>query len=52
MKATCALIFDVRTLKEVELKFCNTRPATGENASTVESLLQAVDGAVKKDKLV
>ena len=52
MKATCALTFDVTTSKEVELKFCNTRPTAGENASTVESLLQAVDGAVKKDKLV
>ena len=51
MNATCALIFDVRTSKEVEMKFYNMCPTTGENAATAESLFQAVDGALKKDKL-
>ena len=51
MYATCALIFDVRTSKEVEMKFYNMCPTTGENAATAESLFQAVDGALKKDKL-
>ena len=51
MNATCALIFDVRTSKEVEMNFYNMCPTTGENAATAESLFQPVDGALKKDKL-
>ena len=51
MNATCALIFDVKTSKEVELKFYNMCPTTGENASTAESLFQVVDAALKKDQL-
>ena len=51
MNATCALIFDVRTSKEAEMKFYNMCSTTGENAATAESLLQAVDGALKKDIL-
>ena len=51
MNATSTLIFDVRTSKEVELKFYNMCPATGENPATAESLFQAVDSALKKDKL-
>ena len=50
MSTKCALTFDVRTSKEDELKFYNMYP-TGENASTTESLFQAVDGALKKDEL-
>ena len=51
MNATSTLIFDVRTSKEVELKFYNMWPATGENPATAKSLFQAVDSALKKDKL-
>ena len=39
---------DVRTSKEVDLKFYDMCPPTGENASTAESLFQAVDCALKK----
>ena len=46
MNAVCALIFNVRTSKEVELKLCNMCPKTDENISTAESLFQAVDGAL------
>ena len=49
MNVTCAMTFDVRTSIKVELKFYNMYP-TGENASTAESLFQAVDGALEKDE--
>ena len=51
VNATCALIFDVRTSKEVQMKFYNMCPTTSENTSTAKSLFQSVDGAMKKDKL-
>ena len=51
MNAMCALIFDVRTSKEVELYFYIMCPITGENASITESLFHTVDGALKKDEL-
>ena len=51
MNATCALIFDVRTSKEFEMKFYNMCPTTGENVAAAESLFQAVDGALKKNKI-
>ena len=51
MNAMCALIFDVRTSKEVELKFCIMCLMTCENASIAESLFQAVGGTLEKDEL-
>ena len=49
MEAACALIFDVKCSKQVELQFFDMCSTTGENALIAGTFFQSIQNALNKD---
>ena len=49
MNGACALICDVKYLKQVEFKFFDMCSTTGDNASTADTIYKSIQGALNQD---